>query len=128
MFRLILFTALFVIFAIPTSAIEQEYILPEPDYWPENLSEPCIDGTITRVEKGKITVYGKNHHGNEESIEIFIKGSIFTFYGGYVTQNQLKTRIKLKVWFHGSNCDQPSKPISSARIMIASEQPGDDWP
>ncbi len=120
--------AFLIILAIPTSASEQEYILPEPDYRPENTSEACINGTITRVEKDKITVSGINHHGKDESIEIVIKGSIFTVYGGYVSPSQLKEGIKLKVWFQGSSCDQPVQPIASARIIVASDWPGDDWP
>ena len=126
--RQILIVAIFLILAIPTSASEKEYILPEPDIRPENTSEPCLSGTITRVEKGKITVSGINHNGKDESIEIVIKGSIFIVYGGYVSPTQLKEGIKLKVWFMGSSCDQPFKPISSARIMVASRRPGDDWP
>jgi hypothetical protein len=80
--RQISVVAFLIILAIPTSASEQEYILPEPDYRPENTSEPCFNGTITRVKKDKITVSRINHHGKDESIEIVIKGSIFTVYGG----------------------------------------------
>jgi len=96
--------------------------------FPENTSKPCINGTITRVEKDKITVSGINHHGNDESVDIVVKGWVFTVFGGYVPPSQLKAGIKLKVWFQGSSCDQPIKPITSARIIIASERPGDDWP
>ena len=126
--RQILVLGFLIILAIPTSASEQEYILPEPDYRPENTTKACINGTITRVEKKKIAVSGINHHGNNESIEIVVKGWIFTVYGGYVTPSQLKEGIKLKVWFQGSSCNQPVQPIASARIIVASKRPGDDWP
>ena len=128
--RQILVVVFLLILALPVSANEKKYVLPEPDYRPETTSEACISGTITWVGKGKITVSGINHHGKKESIEIVVKShaSIFTVYGGYVSPTQLKKGIKLKVWFFGSSCDQPVKPITSARIMIASKQPGDDWP
>ena len=122
------FLAFLFILAACTSAGEQEYILPEPDYRPENTSKPCINGTITGIEKDNITVSGINHHGNDVTVEIVVRGSVFTVYGGYVPPSQLKEGIKLKVWYQGSSCDQPAQPIASARIIIASKRPGDDWP
>ena len=115
---------------MPASAGEGKYILPEADYRPETTSEACFSGTITQVAQGKISATGKNSYGKKESIEIVIESgtSIFTVYGGYVSPDQLKKGIKLKVWFKGEGCNKPFQPITGAHIMIASERPGDDWP
>jgi len=126
--RQISVVAFLLILLINVSASAQEYILPEPDYRPDNEAKACIDGIIISVEKGKITVSGINHHGKDEIMEIIINGKIFTIYGGYVSPDQLVEGIKLKIWFKGSSCDLPAQPITSARIIVASQRPGDDWP
>jgi hypothetical protein len=119
-----------IILALLATACEKKYVLPEPDYRPETTTEACFKGTITQVAEGKMTVSGTNSYGKKESLEIRIESDtlIFTVYGGYVFHDQLKKGIKLKVWFKGEGCNKPFQPITGARIMIASEKPGDDWP
>ena len=126
----ILLTVCLIMSTLSAIAGEKKYVLPNADYNAETPSEACFSGIIIRVENGKISVSGVNNSGENDTFEILIEKdtSIFTVYGGYVSPDRLKKGIKLKVWFMGKSCDQPDQPITSARIMIASERPGDDWP
>ena len=123
------FTFLFTILTLSAIAGENKYILPNADYNAETPSEACFSGAITKIEKGSITVSGTENI-DEKSFKIIIneETEIFTVYGGYVSPEQLKNGIKLKVWFKGSSCDEPIYPITAVRIMIASKRSGDDWP
>ena len=121
-----------ILFAVllATSALPGKYVLPNADYNAETPSESCFIGTIIRAEKRKIFVSGVDNSGRNDILEIVIEEdtSIFTVYGGYVSSDELKKGIKLKVWFKGEDCDNPFQPITAACIMVASTRPGDDWP
>jgi len=107
-----------------------QYILPEPDYRPDNVAKPCLTGIIVSVEKEFITMRedGSKTAQNTIKIKIGKETSVFTVYGGFVMKGQLLPKQKLKVWYQGTNCGNPTKPLYAARIMLASENPGDDWP
>ena len=126
----ILLTVFLTISVVPAIAGEKKYVLPNADYNAETPSEACFTGTIIRVEKRKIFVSGVDNLGRNDTLEILIDEdtSIFTVYGGYVSPDQLKKGINLKVWFKGEGCNKPFQPITGARVMIASKKPGDDWP
>jgi len=107
-----------------------KYVLPNSDYNKETPSPACIDGVVMEVHANSLLVNGKSNIGDKSIVRVKIdnRTSIFTVYGGLVFAHEIQKGIKLRVWYLGKSCGNPDQPITAARIMIASTQPGDDWP
>lgn len=107
------------------SVVKAEYVLPESDYRPSSVSQPCVSGEIGSI--GPSFIFVKSNNKNIK-VRIVSDTSIFTVYGGYISKKQLKPHQKLKVWYKGKSCKKPEVPLIAARVIIASESPNDDWP
>jgi hypothetical protein len=121
---------IWVLLSISSVALAGDYVLPEPDHIPTNVSKLCFTGVVVTAKPGLITVKMDFLNTKEKTLKIAIgnKTSVFTVYGGYVMGTQLVSGLKLKVWYLGKSCLNPDNPLYAARIMLASEKPGDDWP
>ena len=116
--------------ATPLIIYAEEYLLPEADYRPDGTAEACFDGEIYKTSKDKLFVTGISNKSpvSEYEVKVTKDTNIFTIYGGFVSPHQLQAGIKLKIWYLGDSCSDTVKPLTCARIMIASEKPGDEWP
>ncbi len=110
---------------ITPTVVKAEYVLPEPDYRPSSVSQPCVSGEFSSITQSFILI---KSHNKIIKVGVTSDTSIFTVYGGYINKKQLKPRQKLKVWYKGRSCRKPEVPITAARVIIASESPNDEWP
>jgi len=110
-------------------ALADKYVLPDSDHRPPSVSPPCFDGEILSTKQDSILVGKSASKTSTGKIEVYTdsKSHMFTLFGGYIEHSQLKPGQKLRIWYRGKSCQEPNQPLTAARVMIASERPGDDW-
>ena len=109
--------------ALGVSGCLHKYGLPtgdgEPDYSP-----PSLQGRITAVDTAKITVMAEA--GETVDIETPSDTRFYKLAGGVVLRQELVAGHRVRVWFVQHK--PPYMPPRAAVVMLASLDPGDDWP
>ena len=97
-----------------------------------NFSQPPTTiGTISKIDGSTIYVEPENRTMGTTRISVFLlskQTSLCTVYGGLVSRDQLLVGQKVGVWsaLHGG--DTSGEPTVATAVMLASKQPGDNWP
>ena len=117
--------ALLLLGVLAFSACHTEpYVLPVPDGGPRP-SPPSLAGRILIVAAGEITVEQDAAEGSVARafrVRIGSSTEIFTQYGGYVAQDELRPGQHASVWYPTRVPRQ--NPPTAAVVMLDSTEPG----
>jgi hypothetical protein len=95
----------------------------------EPIAKPSIDGLIAAVNSDQVTVEASQVNSTQSRkaiLGIVAKTRMCTVYGGYVAPGELAVGQKVRVWI--APAETKDGLAVAATIVLASTQPGDDWP
>ena len=110
--------------AMALAGCTHRYALPNGD--PEiKYSPPALQGRITAVGPQQLTVMTDG--GETVEIDTPAETKYFKIAGGLVLRQELIVGQRVRVWYQSAN-SKPNVPRPAAVVLLASLDPGDDWP
>lgn len=109
--------------SIVFGADDLKCVLPSPDGGGPEPSPPSVKGKIVCVEPGIIQVETEPARAKQKElrhvrIRVNDQTKIFTFFGGYVAQNELAVRQQAHIWYVGCSAEKAGNPPLAAVIQI----------
>jgi hypothetical protein len=110
--------------AMTLAGCTHRYVVPNGD--PDSkYSPPALQGRIMAVGPQQITVMADG--GETVEIDTPSETKYFKLAGGLVLRPELVVGQRVRVWYESAN-PKPGAPRHAAAVLLASLDPGDDWP
>jgi hypothetical protein len=116
----LIFGILLLVLALPSAQAAESSgcVYPEADGGGPKPSKPSVQGLITKVDRGVISVRSASSH--ETDVRIGEKTQMSTVYGGYVAREKLAVGQTAYVWYVGYSAKRAGSPPMAAVVQLES--------
>jgi hypothetical protein len=115
--RILIFSALALVYCSVAFASPSECVLPIADGGDRKPSPPSITGVIASVDKNHMTFKGRE----DVQIQFNEKTEMFIVYGGHVRPHDLKMGLHAFVWLVGCKPASGKKALAAVIQVCATE-------